>query len=81
MADIIPFRAVRPRADLADRIAALPYDVYNRKEAREAVKGDDYTYEKPVLYHLRKHFPRLLIYLRRVHVIPFRELRLRSVYL
>ena len=24
MADIIPFRAVRPRADLADRIAALP---------------------------------------------------------
>ena len=33
MADIIPFRAVRPRADLADRIAALPYDVYNRKEA------------------------------------------------
>ena len=44
MADIIPFRAVRPRADLADRIAALPYDVYNRKEAREAVKGDDYTF-------------------------------------
>lgn len=44
MADIIPFRAVRPRADLADRIAALPYDVYNRKEARDAVKGDDYTF-------------------------------------
>ena len=44
MADIIPFRAVRPRADLADRIAALPYDVYNRNEAREAVRGDDYTF-------------------------------------
>ncbi|MCM1268178.1 MAG: DUF1015 family protein [Bacteroidales bacterium] len=44
MARIIPFRAVRPRADLADRIAALPYDVYNRQEAREAVKGDDYTF-------------------------------------
>lgn len=44
MADIIPFRAIRPRADLAERIAALPYDVYNRKEAREAVKGDDYTF-------------------------------------
>lgn len=44
MANIIPFRAVRPRADLAERIAALPYDVYNRKEAREAVKGDDYTF-------------------------------------
>ncbi len=44
MADIIPFRAVRPRADLAQRIAALPYDVYSRKEAREAVEGDDYTF-------------------------------------
>lgn len=44
MADIIPFRAVRPRADLAAQIAALPYDVYNRKEAREAVKGNDYTF-------------------------------------
>lgn len=44
MAIIIPFRAIRPRADLAERIAALPYDVYNRKEAREAVKEDDYTF-------------------------------------
>lgn len=44
MADIIPFQAIRPRADLAERIAALPYDVYNRKEAREAVKGDEYTF-------------------------------------
>ncbi len=44
MADIIPFRAVRPRAGLADKIAALPYDVYNRKEAREAVAGDDDTF-------------------------------------
>lgn len=44
MANIIPFQAVRPRADLAEKIAALPYDVYNREEAREAVKGDDYTF-------------------------------------
>lgn len=44
MADIIPFQAIRPRADLAEKIAALPYDVYNRNEAREAVKGDDYTF-------------------------------------
>lgn len=44
MADIIPFQAIRPRADLAERIAALPYDVYNKKEAREAVKGDEYTF-------------------------------------
>lgn len=44
MANIIPFRAVRPRADLAEKIAALPYDVYSREEAREAVKGDGYTF-------------------------------------
>ena len=44
MADIIPFRALRPRADPAEKIAALPYDVYNRSEAREAVKGDEYTF-------------------------------------
>lgn len=44
MANIIPFQALRPRADLAEKIAALPYDVYNRREAREAVEGDEYTF-------------------------------------
>lgn len=44
MANIIPFRAIRPRADLAEKIAALPYDVYSREEAREAVKENDYTF-------------------------------------
>lgn len=44
MANIIPFQAIRPRADLAEKIAALPYDVYSREEAREVVKGDDYTF-------------------------------------
>ena len=44
MAKVNPFRAIRPRADLADRIAALPYDVYNRQEAYEKVKGDPYTF-------------------------------------
>lgn len=44
MAKVIPFRAVRPRPDMADRIAALPYDVYSRQEAYEKVKGDPYTF-------------------------------------
>lgn len=44
MANIIPFRAIRPRDDLAEKIAALPYDVYNREEARKAVEGDEYTF-------------------------------------
>ena len=39
MAEIRPFRAIRPAQGLADKIAALPYDVYNRQEAKEAVKN------------------------------------------
>ena len=44
MADIIPFKALRPRPDLAEKIAALPYDVYSREEARRKVEGDSYTF-------------------------------------
>lgn len=39
MADIKPFKAYRPKKGLEAEIAALPYDVYNRKEASEEVKG------------------------------------------
>lgn len=38
MAVIRPFRAVRPAEGKASQVAALPYDVYNRKEAAEEVK-------------------------------------------
>ena len=38
MAVIKPFCAVRPAVSKAERIAALPYDVYNRTEAKEEVK-------------------------------------------
>ena len=44
MAKVNPFRAVRPRVDMAERIAALPYDVYSRQEAYEKVQGDPYTF-------------------------------------
>ena len=44
MARVNPFRAVRPRVDLAEHIAALPYDVYSRQEAYEKVKGDSYSF-------------------------------------
>lgn len=40
MADIRPFKAIRPREDLVTEIAALPYDVYSRKEAYELMKGN-----------------------------------------
>lgn len=35
MATVNPFVCVRPRVDLAEKIAALPYDVYNRAEAKK----------------------------------------------
>lgn len=44
MADIRPFRAIRPRQELADKIAALPYDVYNRQEAKAAVENRPHSF-------------------------------------
>lgn len=38
MAQIRPFKAYRPCKGMEERIAALPYDVYNREEACEVVK-------------------------------------------
>ena len=38
MAHIRPFKAYRPCKGMEERIAALPYDVYNRAEACEVVK-------------------------------------------
>ena len=37
MAQLRPFRAYRPCQGMEKRIAALPYDVYNREEAKEVV--------------------------------------------
>lgn len=38
MAVIRPFSAIRPSREKAEKIAALPYDVYSRAEAKETVK-------------------------------------------
>ncbi len=38
MAEIRPFSAYRPAPGMESKIAALPYDVYNRQEATEEVK-------------------------------------------
>lgn len=40
MADIVPFQCIRPAREYAARVAALPYDVYNRKEAYEEAGKD-----------------------------------------
>lgn len=44
MAVIKPFKAYRPKKGLEDKIAALPYDVYSREEACEAVKGNPLSF-------------------------------------
>lgn len=44
MAIVKPFICIRPEAGKAEQVAALPYDVYNRKEACEAVKGNPLSF-------------------------------------
>ena len=39
MSQIKPFRAFRPKADLASEVASVPYDVINTKEARQLAQG------------------------------------------
>lgn len=39
-----PFAAVRPTASVADQVAALPYDVYDRAEAVAAVAGEPLSF-------------------------------------
>lgn len=44
MAIFKPFRAVRPAAAFADKVAALPYDVMNSDEARKMAFGNPYSF-------------------------------------
>ncbi|MED9902938.1 MAG: DUF1015 family protein [Lachnospiraceae bacterium] len=44
MAEIRPFRAIRPAKGLESSIAALPYDVYNRQEAKAAVADAPHSF-------------------------------------
>ncbi|MCQ2569837.1 MAG: DUF1015 family protein, partial [Limosilactobacillus sp.] len=39
-----PFKAIRPKEGLENKIAALPYDVYNRAEAKIAVKDNKLSF-------------------------------------
>ncbi|MBP9997089.1 MAG: DUF1015 domain-containing protein [Lachnospiraceae bacterium] len=44
MAKIRPFEAYMPAQGMEKDMAALPYDVYNRKEAKAVVEGKPYTF-------------------------------------
>lgn len=46
MAEIRPFVCVRPAEELASRVAALPYDVYNQQEAKEEVQREPLSFLK-----------------------------------
>lgn len=44
MANVKPFICIRPNENVASKVAALPYDVYNRKEACEVVKDNKLSF-------------------------------------
>ena len=44
MAIIRPFNALRPQADRAAQVAAVPYDVVNIEEARELAAGNPWSF-------------------------------------
>lgn len=44
MSIVRPFRAIRPATHLAEKVAALPYDVMDSNEAREMVKDNSYSF-------------------------------------
>ncbi|EOS32532.1 hypothetical protein C807_00764 [Lachnospiraceae bacterium 28-4] len=44
MADVKPFKAIRPKEGLEQRIAALPYDVYSREEAKREVEREPLSF-------------------------------------
>ncbi len=44
MAHIAPFKALRPKQDVVEKVASRPYDVLNSSEAREEVKGNPHSF-------------------------------------
>jgi len=44
VSDIRPFRALRPRPELAAKVAAPPYDVISSEEARELAAGNELSF-------------------------------------
>lgn len=44
MVEVHPFKAIRPAEELADKVAALPYDVVNSAEAKDLAEGNPYSF-------------------------------------
>jgi uncharacterized protein (DUF1015 family) len=48
MSDIQPFKGIRPKQDLVQKIASPPYDVMNSKEAKKLTEQNPYSYLRVV---------------------------------
>lgn len=46
MATVKPFCSIRPNKEVVSKVAALPYDVYNREEAKAVVAGNPLSFLK-----------------------------------
>jgi len=44
MAIIKPFKALKPKKELADQVASRPYDVLNSQEAKKEAAGNNYSF-------------------------------------
>ncbi len=44
MAVMQPFRCIRPSEEMVSKVASFPYDVYSRKEAKEIVEKNPYSF-------------------------------------
>jgi len=48
MSDIQPFKGIRPKPELVQKVASPPYDVLNSREAKELAKDNPYSYLRVV---------------------------------
>jgi len=49
MSILKPFKGIRPRPELAEKVASRPYDVLNSEEAKKEAEGNQYSF-----YHVNK---------------------------
>ena len=59
MISIRPFKGLRPRKDIVDKVASKPYDVLNSQEAKEEAKNNPYSFlriSKPEIVFMQDSF-------------------------
>ena len=62
MAVVRPFKGVRPKDQkMAEEMISLPYDVMNRKEAKEMAEGKPHSFLRIVRSEIELQIPLILI--------------------